>query len=1585
MFICFVVFTIELRNNVNKTTKLSIFIFFPLPQVLGPEDMVNPNVDELSMMTYLSQFPDAKLKPGAPIKIKSSPNKVKLTGPGIEGDGLKTGLPAVFHADATAAGSGKLEASVDGPEGMADVRIQDNKDGTCTCSYVPPIDGAYNVNVLWGGLPVTKDPIKVHVSPGTNALACRAYGPGVEGTDLKEGTSTEFFVETAGAGEGELSIDVRGPKGPLDSVTVQQDAEDKDHYCVQYVPPTPSQYIIEVKFAGLHIKDSPFKVRAVPDRPDASKCFAEGPGVTDELQVDEETWFRVYTKGAGRGDLVANARGLHGEVIVLSEEVEPGVTQYTYTPKESGDLVITVKYGGFHIQGSRFRVQVKPPPRPDKCIASGPGLEPKGVRVNQPTNFHVKTKDAGSGNVDVSITGGGDIELPYNQLSSSQGIDYAYTPVDPGQYTVAIKFADRDIPGSPFPVSITDPSKVDITGPGINGEPILVGVPHKYNVVAEGAGPGDIACHVSDSKSVPEVREIDDNNFEILYSPTGTGPKKMNVTFNEAPIPKTPIRLNVYDPSKVLAKGPGLEPGNKTGDTTHFNVDKRKAGEGQLDIQIKGPSESSLVIKDQANDIVRCEYTPQVEGDHAISVLLEDSHIPGSPFNVFIKQKANPSLVIATGDGLNETGLTTDTDAEFFVDYTAAGDGELQVHIEGPAGGVEFNEEEMEPGINKYTYHTDPDENGRYVVQIKFAEEDIPDSPFTVNVKWKSDPSRVIAEGSGLEGGITKELAEFTVDLQKAGDGELEAHIEGPCPVEINAFDSESKPVEKCLNNNGSFYLFQYFPELPGSYTIPIMFNKAHIPGSPFKAVFELGTDPSKCLAHGPGLREHGVRTGDPGNFTIDATMAGPGAVDAIVEIPGNMPVPPIITSNNDGTYGVLYNPHRVGTYEICVTFADGSIPGSPFLVNVTDPSKVLLQGPGCSGEGPAHHSMGSPVLWVADTQKAGPGIFEAFVSLEELIDYDEEREEEKIVITEDGPMYNIEFNPSKPGPYVLIVSYSGNRIDLEPAIEVFDSERVQVYGPAFDGVDLGEDALFYVDCSKAGNAQLGIELYGPADDSLELLEGEGTGFKLSASSPGVYEVDVSYGSNPVPGSPFSIPVRDITKVVIGGSGVTGDGARVGEPAFVSVDTSDSGPAPLEVRVTSPSGDSETLQLEKSSDNQDLYEGSYTPKEPGHYCIEVDYNETPLPESPYQAPIGAPNLVTINWPEHSFVDVDNIAVCQTESAGPGIIEAVIKGPGSSTWSVTPSSNGSGQVLHYSPDAPGVYEAEILYNGFPVQEKPVEFEAVSLSNVSVSGPGIRSGILAKKETYFNVNTEKAGKGNLALSIKSPEGDQLPVEVTDESQSSHKKITYTPMVAGDHIIALSYNKKEIEASPICVSVTDPSQVVCTGDGLNKATVGETALFKADVTRAGKGELGVSVEGPGPVKEVDCHDNHDGTHTVSYVPMKPGVYSVDVKYNDVSVESSPFTVECHRPSPDASKCIVSGIDNPGEFTVDCKDAGGSGLLEVGVSGSYVPVEFVSVRHNGDYTFNVSYDVSIPGETTISVKWHNQHLTGSPFIVFI
>lgn len=44
-------------------------------QLIKPDEMTNPNIDEQSMMTYLSQYPAAKLKQGAPLRPRTNPNR----------------------------------------------------------------------------------------------------------------------------------------------------------------------------------------------------------------------------------------------------------------------------------------------------------------------------------------------------------------------------------------------------------------------------------------------------------------------------------------------------------------------------------------------------------------------------------------------------------------------------------------------------------------------------------------------------------------------------------------------------------------------------------------------------------------------------------------------------------------------------------------------------------------------------------------------------------------------------------------------------------------------------------------------------------------------------------------------------------------------------------------------------------------------------------------------------------------------------------------------------------------------------------------------------------------------------------------------------------------------------------------------------------------------------------------------------------------------------------------------------------------------------------------------------------------------
>lgn len=69
-----------LRNATEAMTAAEDWLC--VPQLVRPEEMINPNVDEKSMMTYISQFHNARLKEGAPLRPRTNPALVKAHGPG---------------------------------------------------------------------------------------------------------------------------------------------------------------------------------------------------------------------------------------------------------------------------------------------------------------------------------------------------------------------------------------------------------------------------------------------------------------------------------------------------------------------------------------------------------------------------------------------------------------------------------------------------------------------------------------------------------------------------------------------------------------------------------------------------------------------------------------------------------------------------------------------------------------------------------------------------------------------------------------------------------------------------------------------------------------------------------------------------------------------------------------------------------------------------------------------------------------------------------------------------------------------------------------------------------------------------------------------------------------------------------------------------------------------------------------------------------------------------------------------------------------------------------------------------------------
>lgn len=59
-----------------------------------------------------------------------------------------------FHCPFSGAGTGGLGLAMEGPS-EAKMSCTDNKDGSCSVEYIPYEPGTYNLNITYGGKPVT--------------------------------------------------------------------------------------------------------------------------------------------------------------------------------------------------------------------------------------------------------------------------------------------------------------------------------------------------------------------------------------------------------------------------------------------------------------------------------------------------------------------------------------------------------------------------------------------------------------------------------------------------------------------------------------------------------------------------------------------------------------------------------------------------------------------------------------------------------------------------------------------------------------------------------------------------------------------------------------------------------------------------------------------------------------------------------------------------------------------------------------------------------------------------------------------------------------------------------------------------------------------------------------------------------------------------------------------------------------------------------------------------------------------------------------------------------------------------------------
>lgn len=282
----------------------------------------------------------------------------------------------------------------------------------------------------------------------------------------------------------------------------------------------------------------------------------------------------------------------------------------------------------------------------------------------------------------------------------------------------------------------------------------------------------------------------------------------------------------------------------------------------------------------------------------------------------------------------------------------------------------------------------------------------------------------------------------------------------------------------------------------------------------------------------------------------------------------------------------------------------------------------------------------------------------------------------------------------------------------------------------------------------------------------------------------------------------------------------------------------------------------------------------------------------------------------------------------------------------------------------------------------------------LSRVIVRGDGLHRAQLKEPNEFIIDGSDVTREGRLTATLFGTKAD-VPVRVQQLGHNVYKG-TYTPLTGGTYELHILWNGTHVKGSPFKVNAdtsSTPAELISVdSSSLKIGIINDDIKTVIDTRRAGPGQLSAQCMGPVKLAYCELYDHRDGTYTLSVRPTEVGKHTLVIKYNDQHVRGSPFLIHVSMP-PDPSKVRVygPGIEHgilslfKSNFVVETRGAG-AGQLTVRVRGpkGAFNVEMQREKKN-ERTIHCKYEPKEPGDYQVEVKWHGDHVPGSPFLVMI
>ena len=1494
--------------------------------------------------------------------------------------------PFVFTVQVKGGGRGELTVKPKGPKTVYAADIKKNTDETYSVTFTTYEIGFHDIDILWGGEHIPNSPYKVDFNRGTDVSKISVRGPGLKGAVAnRRAEVTVYARESKLIENGVLNISFKSASGKETDIDLYDN--NNGTYNVSYTPRDAGTLTLIVTGAGEQVAGSPFNIEVKPE-PQAHMCTIVGKGGSDVFQDGSECCqvlgkaleLTVDTTSAGTGSLTVS--GIKPDKTTLrvftTDETQRGkkVSFLKFEPTVVGTHHVSVLWDDTHIPRSPFKVHVV---NPSKCIPEG-GI-PSYLKVRETRAILFATQGSGPGKLEVKS------KTPFVTANMKENKQAVLTGAKLGKSEVQVTFGGYPIPGSPFEVSVCDPTKCSMDLSSLRSQSHFVGVPFSFNVNAKDAGVAKLQVKPASAKYKYniDVKEMGRGIWKVTCTAWSVGTQELLLKWGDWDISGSPFKFSVSDPKKIVISGLP-DPQNYIpiiGEPISFTVDCSEAGSGTLTskARLEDGTEKELEREetDSENKMASLQFVPSQPGK--LELLLQFNGVNILPA-VRIYEVPDPSRFQVTppkGFGkLKEyvkfpiTGVTKETD--------------LKITARRPEHDATVK---LEPGKDENTKiaRFTPKHIGEYTIQVKHKGQNIDGSPFTVQIAHPDGCHPIGELPSTIHIG---DKSAFEIDTSKAGPGSLSFYSE-----------SLSGDVEPYISPSEDTKYSIYLEQGLGKSRVTMKWADYAIPSSPFTVSF---VDSSQVLWECESLKDGLVKQGEVVMIRLDCTNAGYGIPEVRARGPQSR-YPVQQDDNNDGTFTIPLNPWQVGDNVVEILYGGHSIPNSPIQFEVVKP--VEAHTITATGEGLSHMIAGVSATVAINTPD--PGLLDRGLLKAKFLTEGDEEEEivlPSIDLKDTGTgRYDLTLLSQDEGEFSLDISCeekpivgSPFKIHVSPAS---CSDKCFAYGPALEKnakLVVNDPVKFTIDSTNAGSGGLKATATQPNGEDIQIYKHDEEGaailhhLKFDPEIVGVHKVHVSWDGVDIPGSPFDFNVLDPSKVKVNGLPPAPNGlAYIEVPINFAVTMTDSGASSPVVYVDPPGDDNPTL-LSGDPTSSSVLEYEFTPSNFGAHIISIEVGGTDVPGSPFKVNVVDPNKFSIsglNLKGDYALVCELVSIYISGNASDGETLAVTAHGPSADLNVDTVNEGNGKYrANFVPIEPGCYEMFVEYAGAHVNGSPFTVQVADPSKCQVLGD-VPTVVQVGKSEEFVVKTRGAGVGDLMSLVE--EEASIGCEIVNQGLE-----TYSVILTGNKVDEVSLDLQwagfPIPQSPFGLNVCDADQCKAFGQALvaKKGKAGEAITFSVVTENAGKGKLSVVAKGPSAQYNIDIKETKDDTYEVTFTPWEVGAHTIEILWGNTHIPRSPYTINVDNPM-DVTVCNATGeglktaiVGQTATFMIISSEVGllEKNALKVSVLGVQSHADVV-VKDNNNGCYAVEYVAPTPGAYVASISFYDRQIPGSPFKV--